>query len=115
MDVDAFGHWKITDRVLGTGCVSSQGSVDLDDIVPLINRPDSIVLHVEGGALPVPRLHRHLPLWAVVGLHVLQGFTGHVDLQLHKLSPAQSKLRKEIPVPEQKGMVTGRRLECASK
>lgn len=91
---------------------SRQGSVDLDDIVPLINRPDSIVLHVEGWALPVPGLHWHLPLRAVVGLHILQGFTGHVDLELHKLSPAQSKLGKEIPVPEQKGVVTGKRLKC---
>lgn len=42
----ALGNHKVT--VLGTGSVSSQGSVDLDDIIPLINRPDSIVLHVGG-------------------------------------------------------------------
>lgn len=48
MDVDAFGHWEITNSQLRTGSVSRQGSVDLDDIVPLINRPDPIVLHVEG-------------------------------------------------------------------
>lgn len=42
------GSGKSQSHSLGTDSVSSQGSVDLDDIVPLIHRPDTVILHVGG-------------------------------------------------------------------
>lgn len=97
-------NFKDTRHFLG----AKRRSVDLNDFIPFIDRPDTVVLHVGWWVLPVPCLDRNLPVWAIVGFNILQGLTGYMDLEFYKFSPAQSKLREEIPAP-QKDMVTSRR------
>lgn len=71
-------------------------SVQLDDLIPLRNGPNSIGPNVGWRALPVPCLHGNLPGLTIVGLNVLDGFTGHMNLHVYKLSPAQCKFGKQI-------------------
>lgn len=85
-------------------------SVQLDNFIPLRNRPDSIGRHVRGRTLPVPCLYRNLPGLTIVGFDVFDGFTGHTKLCVYKLSPAQCKLGKQVPVAKQ-AMWRGVRLQ----
>lgn len=85
-------------------------SVQLDNFIPLRNRPDSIGRHIWGRTLPVPCLYRNLPGLTIVGFDVFDGFTGHMKLCVYKLSPAQCKLGKQVPVAKQ-AMWKGVRLQ----
>lgn len=76
-------------------------SVQLDDLVPLRNRPDPIGLNIWGWALPVPCLHRNLPGLTIVGFNVVNCFTGHVDFHVCKLCPTQCELGKQVPAAKQ--------------
>lgn len=88
-------------------------SVQLDDLIPLGDRPDSIGPHVGGRALPVPRLHRNLPGLTIVGFNVFDGFTGHPDLHVYKLGPAQRELGKQVSgKTEQRGKGLGFHSGC---
>lgn len=112
-DIDALGRQEIT-KWQFQGYQGGDWLVDLNDIVPLIDRPDTVVLHVGWWALPVPHLDGNLPVWPVVGFNILKGFTGNMYLEFYEFSPAQSKLWKEIPAPQKK-MVTSRRLKDTSQ
>lgn len=72
-------------------------SVDLDDIIPFLDWPHAILLHVGRWALPVPCLNRNIPFWAVVCSHVVQSLTGDSDLQLQQLCPAQAEAGEDVP------------------
>lgn len=85
-------------------------SVQLDDLIPIRNGPNSIGPNVGWRALPVPCLHGNLPGLTIVGLNVLDGFTGHMNLHVYKLSPAQCKFGKQISVIKQ-AMWRGVRLQ----
>lgn len=76
-------------------------SVQLDNFVPLRNRPDPIGLNIWGWALPVPCLHRNLPGLTIVGFNVVNCFTGHVDFHVCKLCPTQCELGKQVPAAKQ--------------
>lgn len=80
-----------------TSHMSSVFSVQLDNFIPLRNRPDPIGLHIRGWALPVPGLDRDLPGLAIVGFNVVNCFTGNMDFYVYKLRPAQCKLGEQIP------------------
>lgn len=49
MDLDAFGNWKLQTESFKDSrhaLLAVRWSVDLNDIIPFIDRPDTIVLHI---------------------------------------------------------------------
>lgn len=80
---------------------SHDASVNLNDIIPFPHRPDAVLLHVERGALPVPGLHRNIPVGSIVGRHIVSGLAGNLDLQLHQLGPTQTEAWEHVSVRKQ--------------
>lgn len=73
-------------------------SVNLNDIIPFPHRPHTILVYVERRGLPVPGFHRNIPVGSIVGHHIVSGFAGNSDLELHQLSPTQTESWEHISV-----------------
>lgn len=69
----------------------------LNNLAPFFLVPLPIWSYIWRTCLPVPSLHRYIPVHTIVSFYIRPGFTRHTDLHGQKFGPTESKLGENIP------------------